>query len=82
MTAGSNNGSKQTLDSIVEAIRHLEGDHLFEKGSGPASSRPAVLPSAPQPPAVALSGVKQPTIIQGSVTLQTDDGKQIVMLKQ
>ena len=26
-------GSRQNLDSIVEAIRHLEGDHLFSEDS-------------------------------------------------
>ena len=27
--------SKQNLETIVEAIRHLEGDHLFSEESGP-----------------------------------------------
>ena len=27
--------SKQNLETIVEAIRHLEGDHLFEQEAGP-----------------------------------------------
>ena len=26
---------KQNLETIVEAIRHLEGDHLFSEESGP-----------------------------------------------
>jgi len=29
------NTSKQNLETIVEAIRHLEGDHLFSEESGP-----------------------------------------------
>ena len=34
----NNSTTRQNLDSIVEAIRHLEGDHLFsseEIGAGP-----------------------------------------------
>ena len=27
--------SKQNLETIVEAIRHLEGDHLFSEEAGP-----------------------------------------------
>ena len=27
--------SKQNLETIVEAIRHLEGDHLFADQAGP-----------------------------------------------
>ena len=27
--------SKQNLETIVEAIRHLEGDHLFSDQAGP-----------------------------------------------
>lgn len=29
----NNASARQNLDSIVEAIRHLEGDHLFSEGS-------------------------------------------------
>lgn len=31
VTAAAGNNSRQNLDSIVEAIRHLEGDHLFSE---------------------------------------------------
>jgi len=31
----SDNTSKQNLETIVEAIRHLEGDHLFSEEAGP-----------------------------------------------
>ena len=31
--------SKQNLETIVEAIRHLEGDHLFSEESGPHQVR-------------------------------------------
>ena len=30
---------KQNLETIVEAIRHLEGDHLFSEESGPHQVR-------------------------------------------
>lgn len=33
------NTSKQNLETIVEAIRHLEGDHLFSEESGPHQVR-------------------------------------------
>ena len=35
-TAGA---GKQNLETIVEAIRHLEGDHLFSEESGPHQVR-------------------------------------------
>jgi len=31
VTTAAGNNSRQNLDSIVEAIRHLEGDHLFSE---------------------------------------------------
>jgi len=35
LTQMSDTTSKQNLETIVEAIRHLEGDHLFSEESGP-----------------------------------------------
>jgi len=35
VTQMSDSTSKQNLETIVEAIRHLEGDHLFSEESGP-----------------------------------------------
>jgi len=35
VTQMSDSTSKQNLETIVEAIRHLEGDHLFSEDSGP-----------------------------------------------
>jgi len=35
VTHMTDNTSKQNLETIVEAIRHLEGDHLFGEESGP-----------------------------------------------
>ena len=32
---GSDPGPNKNLETIVEAIRHLEGDHLFSEETGP-----------------------------------------------
>jgi len=34
-TMGSDSGPSKNLETIVEAIRHLEGDHLFSEETGP-----------------------------------------------
>lgn len=39
LTQMGDNTSKQNLETIVEAIRHLEGDHLFSEESGPHQVR-------------------------------------------
>ncbi|KAJ8730879.1 hypothetical protein PYW08_002292 [Mythimna loreyi] len=44
--------SRQNLETIVEAIRHLEGDHLFREESGDAPlalTKKAELPPPPRP---------------------------------
>lgn len=43
------NTSRQNLETIVEAIRHLEGDHLFDETREPLALTKRMPPPAPRP---------------------------------
>lgn len=50
--------SRQNLETIVEAIRHLEGDHLFEEAEAPlALTKKERAPPPPPPPPPPRPGV-------------------------
>lgn len=66
------NTSRQNLETIVEAIRHLEGDHLFEESNGKRNTTVVAAIAPAQDVPLALTTKPKPEITQRLLQVEMD----------
>ncbi|XP_049303196.1 helix-loop-helix protein 11-like [Bactrocera dorsalis] len=74
--------SRQNLETIVEAIRHLEGDHLFADGSEQKLQQNQQNQRAQEAPLALTTKVQRATLAELSPYLQIKGSKQVTIVQQ
>ncbi|XP_011178502.1 helix-loop-helix protein 11 [Zeugodacus cucurbitae] len=74
--------SRQNLETIVEAIRHLEGDHLFADGSEQKLQQHQQNQRAQEAPLALTTKVQRATLAELSPYLQIKGSKQVTIVQQ